>query len=83
MDPIVLANEEERNGIGEVLDFDHNGIEFGADNCATHHICANKSLFVGEMTPLSTVGVRGINGVSLAKGLGTVRFDIKDDDDSH
>ena len=79
--PLVLANDEKENEeYDKLADFGDNEIEFGTDNCATHHICAEKSLFVGDITPLASVGVRGINGVSLAEGIGTVRFDVKDDD---
>ena len=81
VNPLVLANEEEGSDDEDaILDFDRNGTEFGADNCATHHICADRSLFVGDITPLDSVGVRGINGVSMANGVGTVKFQLKDDE---
>ena len=78
----MLANEGENAADEEeMLDFDGNGIEFGADNYATHHICAEKSLFIGEINPLTSVGVRGINGISRAEGTGTVKFEIRDDEE--
>ena len=50
------------------------------DNCATYHICAETSLFIGEIRPLESVGVKGITGISKAEGIGIVRFDFIDDD---
>ena len=53
--------------------------EFGTDNCATQHICGVKELFV-TMNPTTTaIGVKGISGTSMAEGMGTVRFTLKDD----
>ena len=79
--PLALANEDENSGNSdETLKFDDGGVEFGADNCATHHICADKTLFVGDVTLLDGVGVRGINGTSMAKEIGTIKFEMKDDD---
>ena len=61
--PLTLVNVEEDENMDDMrLDFDDNGMEFGADNCATHHICVDKSLFIGEITPLDSIGVRCING---------------------
>ena len=39
MKPTTLANEQESTT-------DKNGVEFGADNCATRHICTDRSLFI-------------------------------------
>ena len=63
------------------LDFDENPVEFGIDNCATHHICSNKSLFHDGMKSLMSVGVRDINGVAQADGVGTINFTITDNND--
>ena len=83
MNPTVLANEQESaNDEDMILDFESEGVEFGADNCATHHICADRSLFVGEVNSVSEVGVKGINGVTQAEGIGRVKFRILDDDDN-
>ena len=53
--------------------------EFGADNCATQHICGLKELFITMKSPETTIGVRGISGVSIAESIGTVLFTLKYD----
>ena len=52
---------------------------FGIDNCATHHICGERNLFIEPMAIISNVGVKGIAGSLPAEGIGTVSFVIKDD----
>ena len=39
---------------------------------------SDKRLFVGDIRPMNSVSVRGINGESLVEGIGTVRFRISD-----
>ena len=83
MDPTALSNEQEIATEEDMtLDFEDNSIEFGADNCATHHICTDKSLFVGDITPINEFGVRGINGVAPVVGIGIVKLKILDDDEN-
>ena len=53
---------------------------FGTDNCATHHVCNDRSLFVGEIPSLSNVGIRGIGGVAAAAGIGTINFSLTSED---
>ena len=60
--------------------FDLKPTEFGTDNCATHHICFQRDLFVAIMGPESSIGVRGVSGSSTAEGIGTVKFRLKDGD---
>ena len=39
-DGLVLSNETSTENQGaEEFTFDANAVEFGTDNCATHHIC--------------------------------------------
>ena len=59
--------------------FDLDPITFGVDNCATHHVCAEKSFFTSDMSPLPNTGVRGIAGTLPAEGIGTISITIKDD----
>ena len=59
-------------------DFSLSTYEFGMDNCATHHICVVKNLFVTLRDISSHVHVNGISGSSTAKGIGTIRFHIMD-----
>ena len=60
--------------------FDTSQTEFGTDNCATHHVCSQRELFVELRTPDKEIGVRGVSGSSTAAGIGTVIFNLKDDD---
>ena len=54
--------------------------EFGTDNCATHHICSDYNLFIKSTYKLiESIGVQGIAGRALAKGIGTVVFTVTDD----
>ena len=59
-------------------DFSLGTYEFGMDNCATHHICGDKNLFMSMSDLPNDVHVNGISGSSMAKGIGTVRFHIMD-----
>ena len=72
----------------EILPFDDNSdkkisflrepTEFGADNCATHHICNNRVLFIGEIKKVTHIGVKRVGGIAEAVGMGTIQFWIKD-----
>ena len=61
------------------MDFDSDDVEFGADNCATHHICAIKSLFIDLNDTQIPVTIKGIAGASKAEGIGTIKFRMTDD----
>ena len=63
------------------MDFDSDDVEFGADNCATHHICSVKSLFISLDDTCVPVTVKGISGASRAEGIGTISFKMTDDDE--
>ena len=56
---------------------------FGLDNCATGHICKDKSLFVGKIKPLKDSGVKGVGGIAVPAGIGTIKFTIKDSEGAH
>ena len=77
----VLAHEvTPRDGIADtVFSFLSEPTEFGTDNCATHHICNNLALFIGEIRKVTNIGVKGVGGVAEAVGMGTIRFWIKDE----
>ena len=80
MDPLILSNTAyfRENNNTFVLRNDRR-TEFGVDNCATHHICSKKELFVGEINTSTNIGVKGISGSSREIGLGTIPFTIKGD----
>ena len=54
-------------------------MQFGLDNCATHHICTNKALFSEIKIPEREIGVQGVAGSLAAEGIGTIAFNITDD----
>ena len=79
-DGLVLSNETSTETQGsEDFSFDANAIEFGTDNCATHHICWDKSLFVGDILPAPDIGVKGVSGSTQAGGQGTIEFIMTDE----
>ena len=53
--------------------------KFGTGNCATHHICNNHTLFIGEIEKVTHIGVKGVGGIAEVVGMGTIRFRIKDE----
>ena len=55
-------------------------VEFDTDNCATHHICNDSSLFVSPPTKVENVGIRGVSGSALVEGIGSIQFALQDDD---
>ena len=55
-------------------------IRFGTDNCATHHICSDLSLFVSKPKVIHGVGIKGITGSSPALGIGSIQFTITDEE---
>ena len=67
--------EQSRN----TFNFIPTNTEFGTYNCATQHICGLEDLFIHMREPASPIGVKGISGVSTAKGIGSIRFTLKDD----
>ena len=75
----ILANGV-NPGTDESFSFQSIPTEFGTDNCATRHICAQRELFTNIEQPSVEIGVQGISGSSSALGVGDVRFQLKDDD---
>ena len=77
---LILTNTSDVAMHSEDFSLNSNSTEFGTDNCATHHICSERELFVGEIKPISNIGVKGISGSAMAEGIGTIEFVIVDDD---
>ena len=76
--PIALNTGE--NVSDDFVDFGFGNTEFGTDNCDTQHICSDIRLFVkGTLKPLKDIGVVGVSGKCQAEGMGTVVFDVIDD----
>ena len=78
--------------LGEKVDLMHNQaahafsfettkrvVEFGMDNCCTHHVCRDKSLFVNDIRPIPDgIQILGVGGFSKPEGIGTIKMTIKD-----
>ena len=77
-DVLILANSSIQKAVPNLCSFSPTSTEFGTDNCATHHICSQLELFT-SMETSTTIGVKGVAGSSLAEGIGTIQFTIKDE----
>ena len=51
---------------------------FALDNCATHHICNDKSLFTGPIQSISNVGITGVGGTVSPVGIESIAFTVRD-----
>ena len=84
MPPVGALSSSVMDGTDKITnsnsDFSLETYHFGLDNCATHHICGDKNLFVKLEDISSGIHVNGIAGSSAAKGIGTIRFHILDVD---
>ena len=83
VDPgMVLASDDQSTSAPRTVAmlFEPTVVEFGTDNCATHHICNNLSLFISPPIEVENVGIRGVSGSVSAEGIGTIQFSLQDDD---
>ena len=72
-----LSSDSRPNNTGLNLDFDsHN---FAIDLGSSDHVCSVKSLFIGDIKPLTNVNLQGIGGIIPATGFGTIQFSVTDD----
>jgi hypothetical protein len=60
--------------------FDIKSLVFVVDTGSSDHLCKDKELFIGEIVPLQHVKLQGVGGLTEAKGYGTIKFNIFDDD---
>ena len=72
---MALASSTDKHQ--DVFRFGINQLQFALDNCATHHVCSLFDLFIGKIIPAPHLGVKGINGVARAAGIGTIQFMIR------
>ena len=79
-DTYVLASNAVDHDNNNAFNFVPTRTEFGTDNRATQHICGVRNLFCTMRDPTHPIGVKGISGVSSAKGIGTIKFVLTDDD---
>ena len=61
VEPVFLSNIIDTTS-DQIYAFGQYPLEFGIDNCATHNICSEKSLFVGKIQQCSNIGVRKVAG---------------------
>ena len=73
----VLAHDSVKNTT-DIFAFGWNTSQFALDNCATYHICNNKSLFIGRIEPISNVGISGVGGTVIPVGIGRIHFTLRD-----
>ena len=78
-DVLVLAHHAMDQPSSAAFNFVPTKTEFGTDNCATQHICGTRQLFRTMKEPDFPIGVKGISGISSAKGIGSIAFSIIDD----
>ena len=77
---MALANLSPSEDKDTETDFTSAHTEFGTDKCATHHICWEYNLFIPSTYRLmKSVGVQGIAGRAVAKGIYTIVFTVTDD----
>ena len=79
INPLILHNTKTHSSDGN-MSFNSDTTEFGTDNCATHHICSQLSLFI-DMRPAPKIGVTGVAGSLMASDIGTVQFMVIDDNE--
>ena len=46
------------------------------DNCATHHVCSDINMFIGEITNITNIRIRGVGGIVAATEIGTIQFNF-------
>ena len=77
----VLANTDFKNYDDNSVSFSPEGLSFTTDNCATHHVCNDRSFFVDDIVPISNVGFRGVGGSATAPAIGPINFSLKSEND--
>ena len=76
-----MTNDMDSDGItNSNMDLSINTAQFGMDNCATHHIRGNKSLFTDIRELPKSIHVNGISGSKEAAGIGNIKFILLDND---
>ena len=80
LDEIFALVHSPEDAEGANYSLSSNPSEFALDNCATHHVCAQKEKFIYIEEPTEVIGVQGVSGRSYAKGIGVISFSIKDDE---
>ena len=76
---MTLTNSSTKDALTNTnVDFDEATVEIGVDNCATHHLCGERSLFTDLRDIDDKILVNGISGSKAVEGIGTVKFMIMD-----
>ena len=74
-DCIALGNI--KSSEHDPFEFTEPQTEFALDNCATHHVCAELALFIGPLRSAVGLGVKGVNGIARAGGIGSIQIKVK------
>ena len=75
----ALSNINDEDATEGEFNFVINSDVFGIDNYVTHHICSEHRLFIkSTYKEIEKLGVRGIPGSVIAKGIGTIKLTITD-----
>ena len=57
-----MANQQVAVPEEEGFHFLPRGVKFAVDNCATHNVCNDKKLFIGEIKSLRNLAINGVGG---------------------
>ena len=75
VEPVFLSNIIDTTS-DQIYAFGKYPIECGIDNCLTHLICSEESLFAGKIQQCSNIGVRGVSGSAIEDFIRTIEFRI-------
>ena len=73
----VFTNDSKQ--LDETVDFGVGAQYAVMDNCATHHICNDASLFVEPPVPCESIIINGATGVGTAAAIGNMSIIVKDE----
>jgi hypothetical protein len=74
---LSMSNKTKLNNPG--LNFDLDSVLFAVDGGSSEHVCADRSLFISDITPLNGVNHQGIGGKIPATEYGTIQFTLLGD----
>ena len=81
--PEILTKAFASDSRGSTVSFDSDSTTIVLDNSATCHICNDKDMFIGNITPIpkdSQLGVETAGGTAKPVGFGSIRISFRDND---
>ena len=81
--PEILTKAFAYDSRGSTVSFDSDSTTIVLDNSATCHICNDKDMFIGNITPIpkdSQLGVETAGGTAKPVGFGSIRISFRDND---